>query len=117
MSSSPPVDVSGRALALRDVDLDRFLHPRTVAVIGASEASRKPNTAMTRKIKGWADAHGATFYPVHPTHETVLGELHATRNWRRLAMELWPFTQGPPSTPLGEEEARWLAATGAARKT
>ena len=68
------MDVSGRALALRDVDLDRFLHPRTVAVIGASEASRKPNTAMTRKIKGWADAHGATFSPVHPTHETVLGE-------------------------------------------
>ena len=66
--------MSGRALALREVDLDRFLHPRTVAVIGASEASRKPNTAMTRKIKGWADAHGATFYPVHPTHETVLGE-------------------------------------------
>src|SRR4051794_27372392 len=29
---------------------------------------------MTRKIKGWADAHGATFYPVHPSHETVLGE-------------------------------------------
>jgi acetate---CoA ligase (ADP-forming) len=74
LSRSPRVDVSGRALALRDVDLDRFLHPRTVAVIGASEASRKPNTAMTRKIKGWADAHGATFYPVHPTHETVLGE-------------------------------------------
>lgn len=66
--------MSGRALALRDIDLDRFLHPRTVAVIGASEASRKPNTAMTRKIKAWADAHGATFYPVHPTHETVLGE-------------------------------------------
>jgi acetate---CoA ligase (ADP-forming) len=74
LSASPLVDVSGRALALRDVDLDRFLHPRTVAVIGASEAPRKPNTAMTRKIKGWADAHGATFYPVHPTHETVLGE-------------------------------------------
>ena len=74
MSASQRVDVSGRALALRDVDLDRFLHPRTVVVIGASEASRKPNTAMTRKIKGWADAHGATFYPVHPSHETVLGE-------------------------------------------
>jgi acyl-CoA synthetase (NDP forming) len=74
LSPSPRVDVSDRALALRDVDLDRFLHPRTVAVIGASEASRKPNTAMTRKIKGWADGHGATFYPVHPTYETVLGE-------------------------------------------
>jgi acetate---CoA ligase (ADP-forming) len=74
LTASPLIDVSGRALALRDLDLDRFLHPRTVAVIGASEASRKPNTAMTRKIKGWADAHGATFYPVHPSHETVLGE-------------------------------------------
>ncbi len=66
--------MSGRALELRDVDLDRFLHPRTVAVIGASDASRKPNTAMTRKIKAWADHHGATFYPVHPKYETVAGE-------------------------------------------
>jgi len=69
----PPLDVSGRPLRLRDVDLDRFLHPRTVAVIGASDASRKPNAAMTRKLKSWADAHGATFYPVHPEYETVAG--------------------------------------------
>jgi acyl-CoA synthetase (NDP forming) len=60
-------------LALRDVDLDAFLHPRTVAVIGASEQSRKPNTAMTRKFDAWAKEHGATFYPVHPRYETVLG--------------------------------------------
>ncbi len=73
MPASQRVDVSGRALALRDVDLDTFLRPRTVAVIGASEASRKPNTAMTRKIKGWADKHGAAFYPVHPSYETVFG--------------------------------------------
>jgi acyl-CoA synthetase (NDP forming) len=66
-------DVTGRALTLRDVDLDVFLDPRSVAVIGASEASRKPNAVMTRRIKGWADAHGATFHPVHPSHETVLG--------------------------------------------
>jgi acyl-CoA synthetase (NDP forming) len=70
----PPVDVSGRPLRLRDVDLDRFLHPRTVAVIGASEAARKPNAAMTRKLKSWADAHGVTFYPVHPEYDTVAGE-------------------------------------------
>jgi len=68
------LDVSGRPLALRDVDLDRFLDPRTVAVIGASESSRKPNTAMTTKLKAWADAHGAAFYPVHPAYETVAGE-------------------------------------------
>jgi acyl-CoA synthetase (NDP forming) len=69
----PAVDVSGRPLRLRDVDLDTFLNPRTIAVIGASEQSAKPNTAMTRKFAAWAEQHGATFYPVHPTYETVLG--------------------------------------------
>jgi len=29
---------------------------------------------MTRKIKAWADQHGATFFPVHPKYETVAGE-------------------------------------------
>src|SRR6478672_2396895 len=28
---------------------------------------------MTRKFDVWAKEHGATFYPVHPTYETVLG--------------------------------------------
>jgi predicted unusual protein kinase regulating ubiquinone biosynthesis (AarF/ABC1/UbiB family) len=39
----------------------------------------------------------------------VLGELRATRNWRRIAEELWPFVNGPPSTPLGVLEAEWRA--------
>jgi acyl-CoA synthetase (NDP forming) len=71
--STSSVDVSGRPLRLRDVDLDRFLHPRSVVVIGASEAARKPNTAMTARLKQWADQHGATFFPVHPVYDTVLG--------------------------------------------
>src|SRR5213076_83857 len=33
----------------------------------------KPNTAMTRKFDQWARQHGATFYPVHPEYDTVLG--------------------------------------------
>ena len=37
----------------------------------------------------------------------VLGSLNATANWRRIAEEIWPFRNGPPSTPIGEEEARW----------
>jgi predicted unusual protein kinase regulating ubiquinone biosynthesis (AarF/ABC1/UbiB family) len=37
----------------------------------------------------------------------VLGSLNATANWRRLAEEIWPFVNGPPSTPTGEAEARW----------
>jgi predicted unusual protein kinase regulating ubiquinone biosynthesis (AarF/ABC1/UbiB family) len=39
----------------------------------------------------------------------VLGRLRATANFRRIAEELWPFTDAPPSTPMGEAEAAWLA--------
>ena len=40
----------------------------------------------------------------------LLGELRATGNYRRIAEELWPFVQGPPSTPLAEAEQLWLTA-------
>jgi predicted unusual protein kinase regulating ubiquinone biosynthesis (AarF/ABC1/UbiB family) len=40
----------------------------------------------------------------------VLGSLNATANWRRIAEEIWPFRNGPPSTPIGEAEARWEAS-------
>ena len=40
----------------------------------------------------------------------ILGQLHATANWRRIAEELWTFVGGPPSTDLGRREATWLAA-------
>src|SRR4051794_35557587 len=73
-SPGPAQDVSGRPLQLRDVDLATFLSPRTIAVIGASESGRRPNGAMTRKFKQWADRHGARLVPVHPEHATVLGE-------------------------------------------
>jgi predicted unusual protein kinase regulating ubiquinone biosynthesis (AarF/ABC1/UbiB family) len=37
----------------------------------------------------------------------VLGSINATANWRRIAEEIWPFVNGPASTPIGEAEARW----------
>ena len=37
----------------------------------------------------------------------IFGRLHATANWRRMAEELWPFVDGPPSTPMGERIAAW----------
>jgi predicted unusual protein kinase regulating ubiquinone biosynthesis (AarF/ABC1/UbiB family) len=40
----------------------------------------------------------------------ILGQLEATANWRRLAEELWPWTDGAPSTPMGEAEAAWRGA-------
>jgi acyl-CoA synthetase (NDP forming) len=70
---SLPVDVSGRPLALRDVDLDTFLHPKLVAVVGASDAGRRPNSVMTARIREWCEAHDAEMVPVTPTHDTVGG--------------------------------------------
>jgi predicted unusual protein kinase regulating ubiquinone biosynthesis (AarF/ABC1/UbiB family) len=40
----------------------------------------------------------------------VLGQLHATADWRRIAEEIWPFVQAPPSTPMGEAETAWRAS-------
>ena len=39
----------------------------------------------------------------------LLGELSATADWRRIAEEIWPFTNAPPSTPIGTAEAAWRA--------
>jgi predicted unusual protein kinase regulating ubiquinone biosynthesis (AarF/ABC1/UbiB family) len=39
----------------------------------------------------------------------VLGELASAANWRAIAEEIWPFVLAPPSTPMGEAEAAWLA--------
>jgi predicted unusual protein kinase regulating ubiquinone biosynthesis (AarF/ABC1/UbiB family) len=39
----------------------------------------------------------------------VLGQLSATANWRAISEEIWPFTQAPPATPIGEAEAAWRA--------
>ena len=40
----------------------------------------------------------------------ILGDLAATGNFRRIADELWPWVDGPPSTDMGKAEADWLAA-------
>jgi len=40
----------------------------------------------------------------------ILGDLHATGNFRRIAEELWPWVDGPPASPMGEAEAAWLVS-------
>jgi acetate---CoA ligase (ADP-forming) len=69
-----PVDVTGRALRLREVDLDRFFHPRTVAVIGASDTEGSPSAMNYRMLRSWLDPRGVTVYPVNPNRDRVLGE-------------------------------------------
>ncbi len=41
----------------------------------------------------------------------LFGDLRARGNWRQISEEIWPFTAGPPSTPMGVEVAAWERAT------
>jgi acyl-CoA synthetase (NDP forming) len=68
-----PRDVTGRPTRLRDLDLAPFFAPKTVAVIGASDTPRRPNTAMWQKLRQKVEAGGATVYPVNPNKESVDG--------------------------------------------
>jgi acyl-CoA synthetase (NDP forming) len=72
MAHKPTVDVTGRPIALRDVDLDAFFHPRTVAVLGASDSAHGPR-ALWAKIRKWADAAGAEVWPVNPNRTEMDG--------------------------------------------
>ncbi|BCL21176.1 acetate--CoA ligase family protein [Streptomyces tuirus] len=67
------LDVSGRPLHSGVPDLDRFFRPRSVAVVGASDAEGRPNTGITRQLADWAEQVGATLYPVHPSRPSVFG--------------------------------------------
>jgi predicted unusual protein kinase regulating ubiquinone biosynthesis (AarF/ABC1/UbiB family) len=40
----------------------------------------------------------------------ILGDLRATANFRRIAEELWPWVDAPPTTELGKAEAAWMAS-------
>jgi predicted unusual protein kinase regulating ubiquinone biosynthesis (AarF/ABC1/UbiB family) len=37
----------------------------------------------------------------------ILARLRATANWRRIAEEMWPGVDGPPSTELARREEAW----------
>ena len=66
------MDITGRPVELRDVDLDTFFRPSRVAVIGASD-NRRPNDAMWRKIRNWAEKFDAEVIPVNPKREEIDG--------------------------------------------
>ena len=42
---------------------------------------------------------------------SLFAQLEATRNWRRVAEEVWPFVGTGPSTPMGETIERWSRAS------
>ncbi len=51
-------------------DLDGFFHPKTVALIGATDNPLKPGTSILENLSLF---RGAVF-PVNPKHETLLGQ-------------------------------------------
>jgi acyl-CoA synthetase (NDP forming) len=67
------MDVTGRATALRHLDLDTFFNPKRVAVVGASDTDARPNTPLTQKITAWAQARGASVFYVNPNRPVVAG--------------------------------------------
>ena len=42
----------------------------------------------------------------------LFAQLEATANFRRIAAEVWPFAEGPPSTPMGHTIERWGRESG-----
>ena len=68
------MDVTGRALALRDVDLDRLLNPKVIAVVGASDSAGSQSALNWRMIRGWSEPLGRRVIPVNPNRETCDGE-------------------------------------------
>ncbi len=42
----------------------------------------------------------------------LFADLQAEGNWQAIARELWPFTDGPPSTPMAHEIERWRLSRG-----
>ncbi|MBA3304025.1 MAG: AarF/ABC1/UbiB kinase family protein [Acidimicrobiia bacterium] len=66
------------------------------------------NSPVTRNTSG----RGAMFVFIQRINlglYGLFGRLGATANWRRIAEELWPIVDAPPSTALGREEAAWWA--------
>ncbi|MEW5625126.1 acetate--CoA ligase family protein [Streptomyces hydrogenans] len=107
-------DVSGRELYAEVPDLDRFFRPRSVAVVGASDAEGRPNTGITRQLLAWAERVGAQLVPVHPTRASVFG-LTCVRSVKDLAepVDLAVLLVADPLPvveELGEAKVRFAVA-------
>ena len=67
------VDLNGRPLALRPVDWEALMAPRTVAVVGATDTEGTQQRAQWLQVHERLTARGATVVPVHPTKPEILG--------------------------------------------
>jgi acyl-CoA synthetase (NDP forming) len=55
----------------REVPLDRFFHPGTVAVIGASPRRESPTNLLYRTVRKSVEASGGVVYAVNPRYDEI----------------------------------------------
>lgn len=79
------------------------------------DTDMKPSSEMTDDEKAMRDAFDlppdfVILLRLLVGMQAIIARLGATAHWRSIGTQIWPFTCGEPATPLGEEEAAWLAA-------
>ncbi|MCA1833338.1 MAG: acetate--CoA ligase family protein [Actinomycetota bacterium] len=67
-------DVTGRPVASRNIDLERLLRPKVIAVVGASDSPGSQSALNYRMIHGWSDTLGRKVVPINPNRDSVGGE-------------------------------------------
>ena len=87
--------------------------PTTITAELASGVARRTLAARVTypDVVKWTNlpAHSAILQRINLGLYAILGRLNATANWRGISEEMWPMTDRPPTTPMGEEEAAWWA--------
>ena len=73
VADSGPRAAGPKGDGLRDVPLDRFFHPRVVAMIGASATKGSATRLLWRTVKKKVEAEGGTVHPVNPRRDEIDG--------------------------------------------
>jgi len=90
-------------------EIVRHDHPITITPEYASSVVRHTFDRRQSAILGWANVPPsfALIQRINLGLFAVLARLGARAHYRRIAEELWPWVDAPPSTPMGAAEATW----------
>src|ERR671924_1601827 len=73
-SDMASVDVTGRPITLRALDLERLLRPKVIALVGASDSPGSQSALNTQILSRWCEQLGRRLIPVNPNRQAVAGE-------------------------------------------
>lgn len=104
--------------ALSDAQISDYFRHYYQVVMGSGETAFSDDYA-TQTVRHFFDASNpvlkranvppafAVLQRINLGLYAVLAGLGSRRDWRRIAEEIWPFVDAPPSTPLGRAELAW----------